>query len=256
MGFVQRVVPAAELAAYTYDYLGRVADNAPLTIQGAKMIVEAIVEDGGVAKQDEIAQLQLAGLRERGLQGRHGRVPREAAAPVRRPVDPARGRGARSPRRALPRSRRSWRLGRVVAVLRGRRAPSPRERGPAVPRAGPRQRARPRPQRGARASAPAWPPCRRRPARSLEIIVVDDGSTDRTPAILADAARRDPRVRVLRRGRPAAWLDREELRPRLGRSAAHAAAGSASRTPTRSTPRSRSRARWASPRRTASRSCR
>jgi enoyl-CoA hydratase/carnithine racemase len=58
-GFVQRVVPAAELAGYTYDYLGRVVENAPLTIQGAKLIVEAIVEDGGVARQDEIAQLQL-----------------------------------------------------------------------------------------------------------------------------------------------------------------------------------------------------
>ena len=59
VGFVQRVVPAAELAAYTYEYLGRVAENAPLTVQGAKVIVEAIVEDEGVAKQDEITQLQL-----------------------------------------------------------------------------------------------------------------------------------------------------------------------------------------------------
>jgi enoyl-CoA hydratase len=59
VGFVQRVIPAAELAAYTYEYLGRVAENAPLTVQGAKLIVEAIVEDGGAAKQAEIAQLQL-----------------------------------------------------------------------------------------------------------------------------------------------------------------------------------------------------
>jgi enoyl-CoA hydratase len=59
VGFVERVVPATELAAYTYDYLGRVAQNAPLTIEGAKTIVEAIVEDGGVSKQDEIARLQL-----------------------------------------------------------------------------------------------------------------------------------------------------------------------------------------------------
>lgn len=59
LGFVQRVVPAAELATYTYDYLARVVDNAPLTVQGAKVIVEAIVEDGGAARRDEIAQLQL-----------------------------------------------------------------------------------------------------------------------------------------------------------------------------------------------------
>lgn len=31
-----------------------------------------------------------------------------------------------------------------------------------------------------------------------ELVVVDDGSTDATPAILAEAARRDPRIRVLR----------------------------------------------------------
>ena len=58
-GGQSRVVPAADLAPYTYDYLGRVAENAPLTVQGAKVIVEAVVEDGGAAKQGEIAQLQL-----------------------------------------------------------------------------------------------------------------------------------------------------------------------------------------------------
>lgn len=59
LGFVDRVLPAAELGAYTHDYLGRVADNAPLTIRGAKLIVEAILEDGGTARSDEIERLQL-----------------------------------------------------------------------------------------------------------------------------------------------------------------------------------------------------
>ena len=31
-----------------------------------------------------------------------------------------------------------------------------------------------------------------------ELVAVDDSSTDATPAILAEAARRDPRIRVLR----------------------------------------------------------
>ncbi len=41
----------------------------------------------------------------------------------------------------------------------------------------------------------------------LEIIAVDDGSTDRTPALLAEAARRDLRVRVVRvAGPPPGWI--------------------------------------------------
>jgi enoyl-CoA hydratase len=57
--FVERVLPAAELAGFTYDYLGRVAENAPLTVRGAKLIVEAVVEDGGASGQRDIEQLQL-----------------------------------------------------------------------------------------------------------------------------------------------------------------------------------------------------
>jgi glycosyltransferase involved in cell wall biosynthesis len=34
--------------------------------------------------------------------------------------------------------------------------------------------------------------------RDFEFLIVDDGSTDETPSILADYARRDPRIRVLR----------------------------------------------------------
>ena len=58
--FLDRVLPSAELATYTYDYLGRVAENAPLTVRGAKRIVEAIVEDGGVGQKAEIDRLQIA----------------------------------------------------------------------------------------------------------------------------------------------------------------------------------------------------
>lgn len=60
IGFVNRVLPAAELAGHTYEYLAKVAENAPLSVQAAKLIVESIVEDGGVAKQAEIARRQIA----------------------------------------------------------------------------------------------------------------------------------------------------------------------------------------------------
>src|SRR5262249_22013627 len=40
IGFIQRLVPAAELEAYTYDYLRTVADNAPLSVQGAKVTID------------------------------------------------------------------------------------------------------------------------------------------------------------------------------------------------------------------------
>jgi len=36
--------------------------------------------------------------------------------------------------------------------------------------------------------------------RNLEIIIVDDGSTDRTPSIAEDWARKDPRIRLVRKG--------------------------------------------------------
>ena len=44
IGFIQRLVPASELEAYTYDYLRTVAENAPLSIRGTKAQVQAIFE--------------------------------------------------------------------------------------------------------------------------------------------------------------------------------------------------------------------
>ncbi len=41
MGFIQRLLPPDELEEYTYDYLRKVADNAPLSVQGAKLTIES-----------------------------------------------------------------------------------------------------------------------------------------------------------------------------------------------------------------------
>ncbi|MBI4247157.1 MAG: enoyl-CoA hydratase/isomerase family protein, partial [Candidatus Rokubacteria bacterium] len=37
MGFIQRLLPVGELESFTYDYLKKVADNAPLSVRGAKV---------------------------------------------------------------------------------------------------------------------------------------------------------------------------------------------------------------------------
>ena len=41
MGFIQRLVPPDELEKYTYEYLRKVADNAPFSVRGAKLTIES-----------------------------------------------------------------------------------------------------------------------------------------------------------------------------------------------------------------------
>jgi enoyl-CoA hydratase len=41
VGFIQRLVPPDELETSTYDYLRKVADNAPLSVRGAKLTIES-----------------------------------------------------------------------------------------------------------------------------------------------------------------------------------------------------------------------
>ena len=41
IGLIQRLVPAAELERTTYDYLAVVADNAPLSVRGSKVAIQA-----------------------------------------------------------------------------------------------------------------------------------------------------------------------------------------------------------------------
>jgi enoyl-CoA hydratase/carnithine racemase len=57
MGFVNRVVPRAELEAYVNDYAERIASNAPLTIRAAKRTIGEALKDPGDRDLDTVTDL-------------------------------------------------------------------------------------------------------------------------------------------------------------------------------------------------------
>ena len=59
IGFIQRLVPAAELETFTYDYLAKVADNAPLSVRGAKQTVDAYVAGLTPERRERLRALSL-----------------------------------------------------------------------------------------------------------------------------------------------------------------------------------------------------
>lgn len=59
MGFIQRLLPAAELEAYTYAYLKSVAENAPISLRGAKAIVEGYLAGMTDEHRQGLGELQL-----------------------------------------------------------------------------------------------------------------------------------------------------------------------------------------------------
>jgi len=60
IGFIQRLVPVAELEAYTYEYLKKVAANAPLSVRGTKAQVQAIFEGISDAHREHLRDLGIA----------------------------------------------------------------------------------------------------------------------------------------------------------------------------------------------------
>ena len=60
IGFIQRLVPVAELETYTYDYLKKVAANAPLSVQGTKAQVQAIFEGITEPHRERLRDLGIA----------------------------------------------------------------------------------------------------------------------------------------------------------------------------------------------------
>jgi enoyl-CoA hydratase len=59
LGFIQRLVPPDELEGYTYDYLRTVAENAPLSVRGAKLIVHARLEGLTDERRQRLKDLAL-----------------------------------------------------------------------------------------------------------------------------------------------------------------------------------------------------
>lgn len=59
IGFIQRLLPAAELPDHTYEYLRGVAANAPLSIRGTKAQIQAIFDGITEAHRRALAQLSL-----------------------------------------------------------------------------------------------------------------------------------------------------------------------------------------------------
>ena len=59
VGFIQRLVPADELEAHTYEYLRGVAANAPLSVRGTKAQIQAIFEGIDEAHREKLRALGI-----------------------------------------------------------------------------------------------------------------------------------------------------------------------------------------------------
>jgi len=59
IGLIQRLVPADELEAQTYDYLRKVAANAPLSIHGTKAQIQALFEGVTDAHRQRLRELGI-----------------------------------------------------------------------------------------------------------------------------------------------------------------------------------------------------
>ena len=59
IGLIQRLLPASELEAYTYEYLRGVAANAPLSVRGTKAQVQAIFEGVTTAHREKLREMSI-----------------------------------------------------------------------------------------------------------------------------------------------------------------------------------------------------
>jgi enoyl-CoA hydratase/carnithine racemase len=62
IGLVNHVVPASELSAYTYAMAAQIAQNAPLTVRGAKLAIRTCLGDASQEEVQEIHDLRIRGF--------------------------------------------------------------------------------------------------------------------------------------------------------------------------------------------------
>jgi len=59
IGFIQRLLPREDLERATYDYLRTVADNAPMSVRGSKVMVQSILDGLTEARRTHLQKLSL-----------------------------------------------------------------------------------------------------------------------------------------------------------------------------------------------------
>jgi enoyl-CoA hydratase/carnithine racemase len=59
LGFIQRLVPAADLERVTHEYLATLADNAPLSVRGSKAAIQAYLAGFDDASRARLRALQV-----------------------------------------------------------------------------------------------------------------------------------------------------------------------------------------------------
>ena len=62
IGFIQRLVPAAELEKTTHDYLATLADNAPLSVRGSKAAIQAYLAGWNDESRARLRALQIEAM--------------------------------------------------------------------------------------------------------------------------------------------------------------------------------------------------
>src|SRR5438552_566120 len=59
IGLIQRLLPPAELEGYTYDYLKKVAENAPMSVRGTKRMIGFITDGLTDAHREELRKVSI-----------------------------------------------------------------------------------------------------------------------------------------------------------------------------------------------------